>query len=60
MSMTDEQINGLDEASRNTILQIVSPRLYMSVFSRTCPKDLTCRLCSRKQRAQAREAMSRR
>ena len=38
MSMTDEQINGLDEASRNTILQIVSPRLYISMSFRACSK----------------------
>lgn len=31
MSMTDEQINGLDEASRNTILQIVSPHPHIPV-----------------------------
>lgn len=37
--MTDEQINGLDEASRNTILQIVSRSHWLGVR-----RVLECRL----------------
>lgn len=35
MSMTDEQINGLDETSRNTILQIVSLPSFALFVSET-------------------------